>query len=245
MGSIVRLVALEITNIKNVRNGRIVMPNASQKQLSYKKAEVLGLYGQNGSGKTAVIDALDILQRVMIGFTLKDEIAGYIGVDCRQSGIEADFNIFSEKAIYEVHYEVWLQKKPRLAAAGAANNQHIFVPGGLGVLGAAVHGKPFRLRQDDVVLKFGGDIGRDVLGVAPTGRAVLHIVPVLLGVLALDVDRQPQGRAAQQPHQQISGVKAGEVVLERGGNTIHKMQYFLRCVRSLCQPPCQPKFGGI
>ena len=113
MGSIVRLVALEITNIKNVRNGRIVMPNASQKQLSYKKAEVLGLYGQNGSGKTAVIDALDILQRVMIGFTLKDEIAGYIGVDCRQSGIEADFNIFSEKAIYEVHYEVWLQKNEK------------------------------------------------------------------------------------------------------------------------------------
>ena len=71
MGSIVRLAALEITNIKNVRNGRIVMPNANQKQLSYKKAEVLGLYGQNGSGKTAVIDALDILQRVMIGLPLK------------------------------------------------------------------------------------------------------------------------------------------------------------------------------
>ena len=113
MGSIVRLAALEISNIKNVRNGRIVMPNAGQKQLSYKKAEVLGLYGQNGSGKTAVIDALDILQRVMIGFTLKDEIAGYIGVNCRQSGIEADFNIFSEEAIYEVHYEVWLQKNEK------------------------------------------------------------------------------------------------------------------------------------
>lgn len=113
MESIVRLVALEISNIKNVRSGRIVMPNAGQKQLSYKKAEVLGLYGQNGSGKTAVIDALDILQRVMIGFTLKDEIAGYIGVDCRQSGIEADFNIFSEKAIYEVHYEVWLKKNEK------------------------------------------------------------------------------------------------------------------------------------
>ena len=60
-----------------------------------------------------------------------------------------------------------LQKKASFAAAGAADNQYIFVPGGLRVLGAAVHGKPFRLRQDNVVLKFGGNIGRDVLGVAP------------------------------------------------------------------------------
>ena len=89
------------------------MPNAGQKQLSYKKAEVLGLYGQNGSGKTAVIDALDILQRVMIGFTLESEIAGYIGVDCRQSEIGADFNIFSEETIYEVHYDVLLQKNEK------------------------------------------------------------------------------------------------------------------------------------
>ena len=64
-------------------------------------------------------------------------------------------------------HEVGLQKKSRFAAAGAADNQHVFIPRRFRVLGTAVHGKPFRLRQDDVVLKFGGDIGRDVLGVAP------------------------------------------------------------------------------
>ena len=102
-------------------------------------------------------------------------------------------------------HQVRLQKKAGLAAAGAADDQHIFVPGGLGVLGTAVHSEPFRLRQDNVVLKLGRDIRGNILGAAPTGGPVLGPVAVFLGVLALHVDRQPEGRAAQQPHHQIGG----------------------------------------
>ena len=78
MESIVRLSSLKISNIKNVRTGQIVMPNTYQKHLAYKSAEVLGLYGQNGSGKTAIIDTLYYLQKIMIGNTLDEEIADYI-----------------------------------------------------------------------------------------------------------------------------------------------------------------------
>ena len=67
MESIIRLSSLKISNIKNVRSGRIIMPNTCKKQMTYKNAEVLGLYGQNGSGKTAVIDILYYLQKIMIG----------------------------------------------------------------------------------------------------------------------------------------------------------------------------------
>jgi len=70
MESIVRLSSLKISNIKNVRNGQIIMPYTCKKQLSYKEAEVLGLYGQNGYGKTTVIDTLYYLQRIMTGNTL-------------------------------------------------------------------------------------------------------------------------------------------------------------------------------
>ena len=59
------------------------------------------------------------------------------------------------------------KKKASFAAAGAANHQHILVPGGLGVLGTAVHSEPFRLRQDNVVLKLGRDIRGNILGTAP------------------------------------------------------------------------------
>lgn len=60
---IVRLSSLQLTNIKNVKNGTIYMPNTVNKILSADKAEILGIYGQNGSGKTAIVDALYFLQK--------------------------------------------------------------------------------------------------------------------------------------------------------------------------------------
>ena len=42
---IVRLSSLQLTNIKNVKNGTIYMPNTVNKILSADKAEILGIYG--------------------------------------------------------------------------------------------------------------------------------------------------------------------------------------------------------
>ena len=60
-----------------------------------------------------------------------------------------------------------LEPEPGLAAAGAADDQHVLVPGGLGVLGAAVHGEALRPCQDDIVLKHGVRERLDVLRAAP------------------------------------------------------------------------------
>ena len=57
----VRIKSMEITNFKNVRHGIINFENTRK---SYK-ASVLGLYGQNGSGKTAVIEALLVLKYLL------------------------------------------------------------------------------------------------------------------------------------------------------------------------------------
>ena len=115
MESVVRLASLKILNIKNVRSGQIVLPMAFRKQLSYRHAEVLGLYGQNGSGKTAVIDTLYYLQGIMVGNTLEEELADYIGINNDQAEITADFNIFAGPTIYEVSYRVILQRKEKRA----------------------------------------------------------------------------------------------------------------------------------
>ena len=115
MESVVRLASLNILNIKNVRSGQIVLPMAFRKQLSYRHAEVLGLYGQNGSGKTAVIDTLYYLQGIMVGNALEEELADYIGINNDQAEITADFNIFAGPTIYEVSYRVILQRKEKRA----------------------------------------------------------------------------------------------------------------------------------
>ncbi len=111
MERIVRLSSLKISNIKNVRTGQIVMPSVYQKHMTYKTAEVLGIYGQNGSGKTAVIDTLYYLQKIMIGASLDEEFADYIDTGNHQAEVTADFNIFAKDVIYEVSYRIILQKR--------------------------------------------------------------------------------------------------------------------------------------
>lgn len=110
MESIIRLASLKISNIKNVREGHMSMPNSYRKQLTYKNSEILGLYGQNGSGKTAVIDALHYLQKIMIGSSLEEELADYIDASSEKAEIYADFNIFSQEVIYEASYKLVLHR---------------------------------------------------------------------------------------------------------------------------------------
>ena len=52
---IVRLSSLTIKNIKNVKKGTIIMPHENNRSLDCGGAEILGIYGQNGSGKTAIV----------------------------------------------------------------------------------------------------------------------------------------------------------------------------------------------
>ena len=54
-----------------------------------------------------------------------------------------------------------------LCVGAAADDQDIFVPRRFRVFGAAIHRQPLRLRENDVVLKRGIDVGLDVLGGSP------------------------------------------------------------------------------
>ena len=59
------------------------------------------------------------------------------------------------------------EPKAGLARTAAADDQDIFVPRRFRVFGAAVHRQTLRLRENDVVLKRGIDVGLDVLGGSP------------------------------------------------------------------------------
>lgn len=115
MERIVRPATLRLMSIKNVTNGQIVMPHAHRKELVCSKAEILGIYGQNGSGKTAVIDALHYLQMIMIGQSIPEELADYMDMNGNQAGIEADFHIGADGFIYEVTYTVAFRRKEKTA----------------------------------------------------------------------------------------------------------------------------------
>lgn len=114
MENVIRLSELKILNLKNVKYGHIIMPNAYKKKFMCKKAEVLGLYGQNGSGKTAIIDTLYYLQRIMIGLPLEKDFADYIDVNSDTAEITANFHIFAKEDVhYEVGYNIIIQKNEK------------------------------------------------------------------------------------------------------------------------------------
>ena len=54
--ALVRIMGIRITNLKNVSSGEISFTNDQENS----NANMLGLFGQNGSGKTVLIDALEI-----------------------------------------------------------------------------------------------------------------------------------------------------------------------------------------
>lgn len=102
---IVRLSSLTLENIKNVKKGTVCIP-----AFGASKAGILGIYGQNGSGKTAVVDTLYFLQQIIIGNGLDSEIAEYMDSEADHAEITAEFIISNEVSLYEVGYHVQLTK---------------------------------------------------------------------------------------------------------------------------------------
>ena len=89
------------------------MPNTVNKILSADKAEILGIYGQNGSGKTAIVDALYFLQKVMIGADLDQSLEDYMDTDSDTAEIFADFNLFMDGIVFEIGYKLSLIREEK------------------------------------------------------------------------------------------------------------------------------------
>lgn len=69
---LVRIIQNELINFKNVEYGKIKYMNYSsvQKNACITENDIVGIYGQNGSGKTALVEALDILKHVLSGMEI-------------------------------------------------------------------------------------------------------------------------------------------------------------------------------
>ena len=82
-------------------------------------------------------------------------------------------------------HERRFDEKAGLAAAGTADHKDIFVSCILRLFRAAVHGKPFRLCERDIVLKYRVYVRLYVLRSPPACGTVLNALAVFLRVLAL------------------------------------------------------------
>ena len=103
MRHIIRLSTLEIENIKNVQYGKIEFARG-------KKGSILGIYGQNGSGKTVVVDCMVMLKCLLSGRRMPARFYHYINALAETARVQYGFEIWTDaKTMYAV-YEVEITK---------------------------------------------------------------------------------------------------------------------------------------
>ena len=76
MKDIIRLRNIYLENFKNIDKGKLGFSENNKKN---RFSDILGIYGQNGSGKTAVIEALDLFKNVLSGRNINPDTKYLIG----------------------------------------------------------------------------------------------------------------------------------------------------------------------
>lgn len=103
----VRISSIKIKNFKNVKNGELDL----KKSKKMHKSRILGLYGQNGSGKTALIDALELLKYNLCGREVPEKFVDYINVDAEIATLEFKFDIEFAGGIQTATYEFSIRSR--------------------------------------------------------------------------------------------------------------------------------------
>ncbi len=101
--NVIRLVAMEIDNIKNVKHGRIELAKS-------RRGSILGIYGQNGSGKTVIVDCMVLLKSLFSGKRIPPQFYYYINAQSEAAHVKYCFEIRADFGESYAEYEVELLK---------------------------------------------------------------------------------------------------------------------------------------
>ncbi|WP_253896107.1 AAA family ATPase [Solibacillus sp. R5-41] len=106
MGKIIRIKSVRINHLKNVKKGEF----NTNSDFSKYEADVIGFYGQNGSGKTAVVEAFSLLKSLLNSYTLPMNKEKLIYFKEKNVELQFEFLITNELGEYFVKYHVILQE---------------------------------------------------------------------------------------------------------------------------------------
>lgn len=92
----IRFTSIHLENFKNTESGTVSLSSWTPgKPLG--GSDIVGLYGQNGSGKTSVIQALSILKKALTGNSLQSEIADCVSRTACESTLSFEGALFSKE----------------------------------------------------------------------------------------------------------------------------------------------------
>lgn len=102
-----RIAAIQVFDFKNVKKGELEFKNNE----NYPYGSVLGLYGQNGSGKTALIEVLSLVKTVLCGQSVSLDFANHINVDAEFCRIMIQFTVDEDEVHSDIEYSFKLKKE--------------------------------------------------------------------------------------------------------------------------------------
>ena len=105
-GQTVRMESISIENFKNIQKGMLDFENRRKKY----RASIVGLYGQNGSGKTALIDVIQLLKYSLCGKAIPRKYADCINVEKEFSILKYQFKMKKGEEIYNIWYQFSMKK---------------------------------------------------------------------------------------------------------------------------------------
>lgn len=107
----IRISKIEINGFKSVEHGEIVLECGRQHIPAGLQSDILGIYGQNGSGKTSLIEALSILSMAMSGSSIFFVYTDCISVKSEKSTLSFTFDLqYNDGEIRIVEYTFSLKK---------------------------------------------------------------------------------------------------------------------------------------
>lgn len=99
----IKIFDIELNGFKNVKHGHIPI------DIQDSKASVMGIYGQNGSGKTSVIEAMGFIQTLFMGNCLPEDTVKYINAETKECSIKVAFLLNIDNNKSSVTYEINLR----------------------------------------------------------------------------------------------------------------------------------------
>lgn len=102
----IRIRKIILTDFRNIVHTVVDIPGGKMTEFINGESSVLGLYGQNGSGKTSLLMAINALKNALSGSEfMYSEFASCIRSGCKSTRLEFEFSAYNEKGIqFDLYY---------------------------------------------------------------------------------------------------------------------------------------------
>ncbi len=110
--AVLRIQSLLLEDFQNVERGEIPFPGSTKGEFFGSRPDVLGIYGQNGSGKTALLHGLAILKEIWSGKALGRDAFYYIRQGKNSAGLSAVLSMKQAGKCYRLEYSVVIARRP-------------------------------------------------------------------------------------------------------------------------------------